>query len=310
MSSAGLKKEEARTSRSASGSGSWLDSERRETERRSSPPHSNDHAKREERPKREYNSTHSSDDRSSVASYKRPKTEAPSPSSSHTSPTSSQPSPPPPPPAPKESINLGLSGKLAAHANTTTGGSILKYQPPADAAQPTLSYRLYCFPSSSTASTSGPPLSPQPPLYIHSQSLYRIGRDPLVNDLVISHHSVSKQHAVLQYRRPAHTAAGSSGGGGGGGGGVRLYVLDVGSVNGTVLNGERVEVARFVEVRERDVLVFGQCGREYVLLHGDSRPMGGGGGEERKEAVSGGGGKKDGGEKKRPAWADDDDDDV
>ena len=192
----------------------------------------------------------------------------------------------------KEAINLGLSGKLAAHANTTTGGAVLKYQPPADAALPTLSYRLYCFPA---ASATTAPSSPHPPLYIHSQSLYRVGREPVINDLVVDHHSVSKQHAVLQYRRPANS-----------GGQVKLYVLDVGSVNGTVLNGERLEEARFVELRERDVLVFGQSGREYVLLHGESRAERTA--DERKEAS--GAKEVKGGGKKRPAWADNDDDDV
>lgn len=197
----------------------------------------------------------------------------------------------------KESINLGLSGKLAAHANTTTGGTILKYQPPADAALPTLSYRLYCFPTSSAASSASAPQSPHPPLYIHSQSLYRVGREPTINDLIIDHHSVSKQHAVLQYRQPPRS-----------GGQVKLYVLDVGSVNGTCLNGVRLEEARYVELRERDVLVFGRSGREYVLLHGDSRAETAGTGEQKEG--SGGTKEEKVGGRKRPAWADDDDDDV
>ena len=262
-----------------------------------SPPRSDSHGrvdekvKREEKPKREYSSTHNpNDDHTSSSHNKRPKVEPPpfTPST-----TSAQPPQPPPAPVAKQAINLGLSGKLAAHANTTVGGSILKYQPPADAALPTLSYRLYCFPTA-TATAAAEPSSPPAPLYIHSQSLYRIGREPSINDLVIPHHSVSKQHAILQYRhRASH---------------VTPYLMDVGSVNGTTLNGRRLDEARYVELRERDVLVFGQSGREYVLLHGDSRAESGT--SERKEASGLVPKEQERGAKKRPVWADSDDDDV
>ena len=225
MSSEGIKNEE----RHIRGSATWRDDEKRDRDRRFSPPRvasqvtsRDEKVKREEKFKREHSTTNNDDEHTSSShDNKRPKTEASSASAaSPTPPPHTQ--PPPPAAVKKESINLGLSGKLVAHANTTTGGSILKYQPPADAALPTLSYRLYCFPTTTTTA----PASPQPPLYIHSQSLYRVGREPSINDLVIDHPSVSKQHAVLQYRRPAHSSSG-----------VRLYVLDVGSVNGTMVNG-------------------------------------------------------------------------
>ncbi len=43
--------------------------------------------------------------------------------------------------------------------------------------------------------------------------------------------------------------------------------MDLESVNGTILNKERIEAARFIELREKDCLSFGQSSREYVLLH-------------------------------------------
>lgn len=42
--------------------------------------------------------------------------------------------------------------------------------------------------------------------------------------------------------------------------------MDLESTNGTVLNGSAIEPARYYELREKDVLRFGQSLREYVLM--------------------------------------------
>ena len=46
--------------------------------------------------------------------------------------------------------------------------------------------------------------------------------------------------------------------------------MDLGSTNGTYVNGERIEAERYVELLERDLLRFGYSSREYVLLHEES----------------------------------------
>ena len=80
------------------------------------------------------------------------------------------------------------------------------------------------------------------------------------------HPSCSKQHAVIQFRQvevdvgeldPIFK--------------VKPYIMDLESTNGTFLNGEQVEAARYYELRERDVIRFGSSTREYVLLHDNSR---------------------------------------
>lgn len=48
---------------------------------------------------------------------------------------------------------------------------------------------------------------------------------------------------------------------------VRPYIIDLGSANGTYLNNQRIEVQRYYELREKDVLKFGFSSREYVILH-------------------------------------------
>ena len=51
---------------------------------------------------------------------------------------------------------------------------------------------------------------------------------------------------------------------------VRPYVMDLGSTNGTYVNGERLEPQRYIELLEKDVLRFGYSSREFVLLHDQS----------------------------------------
>ena len=53
---------------------------------------------------------------------------------------------------------------------------------------------------------------------------------------------------------------------------TRPYIMDLGSTNGTWLNGERVEAARYYELLESDMRRFGNRSREYVLLHDQSHP--------------------------------------
>jgi smad nuclear-interacting protein 1 len=49
----------------------------------------------------------------------------------------------------------------------------------------------------------------------------------------------------------------------------RPYVIDLGSSNGTMLNGTRVEPQRYYELKAQDCLKFGFSTREYVLMYGE-----------------------------------------
>ncbi len=42
--------------------------------------------------------------------------------------------------------------------------------------------------------------------------------------------------------------------------------MDLESTNKTFLNGSDVEAARYYELRDKDVLKFGESSREYVLM--------------------------------------------
>lgn len=169
-------------------------------------------------------------------------------------------------PLPKASFSLQLSGKLAKAANSLNGVA-LKYSEPKDAKIPDKYWRLYVFKNGSITSE---------PLRIHRQSKLLIGRDEKVCDLPLLHHSISKQHAVIQFRlksankgknqeesdvqhRSIHENPQ-----------IVPYIIDLESTNGTFLNAQRLESARFVELREKDTLQFGESTREYVLLHSGS----------------------------------------
>ena len=42
--------------------------------------------------------------------------------------------------------------------------------------------------------------------------------------------------------------------------------MDLESTNGTLLNDEAVEGAKYYELRDKDIIKFGSCATEYVLM--------------------------------------------
>ena len=154
-------------------------------------------------------------------------------------------------PVSKEQPNFQLSGKLTEDANTFRG-VVVQYSEPAEARRPKRRWRLYPFKGEDNL----------PLLHIHRQSAYLIGRDRRVADIPVDHPSCSKQHAALQYRLVSYKRDD-----GRPGRRVRLYLIDLGSANGTYVNAERIEARRYVELLEKDVIKFGYSSREYVLLH-------------------------------------------
>lgn len=146
---------------------------------------------------------------------------------------------------------FGLSGALAAETNKVNG-VVLVHQEPPEARKPAARWRLYVF-------KNGEQL-PEP-LYIHRQSCYLFGRERRVADVPTDHPSCSKQHAVLQYRMTEKEGADGMMKAA-----VRPYLMDLGSTNGTFLNGERLEAERYYELLETDMLKFGNSSREYVLV--------------------------------------------
>ncbi|CAH0514763.1 unnamed protein product [Peronospora belbahrii] len=153
-----------------------------------------------------------------------------------------------------EKPNFGLTGALAKDQTTgnTLNGVVIKFSEPPEARQPTKRYRLYVFKEDKNIAT----------LHVHRKSAFLVGRDSAVADILTEHPSCSKQHAVLQYRmyqRETEDGFGFEQE-------VRPYIMDLNSTNSTFLNGCKIEGSRYIELKEKDVLKFGESTREYVLI--------------------------------------------
>lgn len=82
-----------------------------------------------------------------------------------------------------------------------------------------------------------------------------------VVDLPAEHPSLSKQHAVIQFRyTEKRNEYGDKIGK------VKPYVIDLESANGTILNDEKIPSSRYLELRDKDMLLFGHSTREYVIM--------------------------------------------
>ncbi|KAI9678419.1 MAG: hypothetical protein M1829_002017 [Trizodia sp. TS-e1964] len=156
------------------------------------------------------------------------------------------------PAAEKQQPNFLPSGALAAETNTING-IVLKYNEPPEARKPPAKddWRLYVFKGADLLET----------VQLGSRSCWLIGRERAVVDFPIEHPSASKQHAAIQFRHVTKTNEF-----GDRVGGVRPYLLDLESANGTFVNGEQLPPSRYVEMKDKDVVVFGLSSREYVLM--------------------------------------------
>ena len=148
--------------------------------------------------------------------------------------------------------DFGLSGALAKDENTGNvyKGHVLKWTEPDDARKPVDRWRIYEYKNGEQVKV----------LHIHRQSAFLIGRIKDIADILTMHPSCSGQHAVVQFRLKILKDDLDE---------VRVilpYVMDLESTNGTFLNGERLAPARYVELREKDMLKFGSSSREYVLI--------------------------------------------
>lgn len=173
----------------------------------------------------------------------------------------------------KVKADFGLSGALANDAQTGNvyNGVTLKFSEPPEARIPNTRWRLYVFRKKEENKVADGAKKKKDDddglldtFHISRQSAYLFGRERKVADIPVDHPSLSKQHAVLQYRAlPSRSQTNI-------GAPDKLqckpYLLDLESTNGTFINGVRLDSARYYELRRGDVITFGASSREYVLL--------------------------------------------
>jgi smad nuclear-interacting protein 1 len=157
----------------------------------------------------------------------------------------------------KAKPDFSNTGSLAAASNAVTqadGSSItLKYHEPAEARKPPSSqqWKLFVFKGKDLVDT----------ISLNARSCWLVGRDAAVVDLLAEHPSISKQHAVVQFRYvEKRNEFGDKLGK------VKPYLMDLDSANGTSLNKDQIPNQRFVEVVHTDVIQFGHSTRDYVLM--------------------------------------------
>ncbi len=158
---------------------------------------------------------------------------------------------------PKDKPNFENTGFLAAASNAVTqadGTTItLKYHEPSEARKPPArdQWKLYVFKGPDIVDT----------IDLSRRSCWLVGREMSVVDLAAEHPSISKQHAVIQFRyTEKRNEFGDNIGR------VKPYLIDLESANGTMLNKEKIPDSRYLELRDRDMIQFGLSTREYVLI--------------------------------------------
>lgn len=155
---------------------------------------------------------------------------------------------------PKQKPNFKPTGLLAKEANTVAGTTtVLKYHEPAEARKPPAKeqWRMYVFKKKDLIDT----------VQLYQRSCWLCGRDQKVTDLTLEDPSISKQHAVVQFRHQITTneyGDKSSK--------VKPYLIDLESANGTKLNGKDIATSRYVQLVDGDVISFGDSEREYVMM--------------------------------------------
>jgi pSer/pThr/pTyr-binding forkhead associated (FHA) protein len=87
-----------------------------------------------------------------------------------------------------------------------------------------------------------------------NREYFVLGRqdDPAVH-LLLEHPSISRQHAVLQFKRTG-----------------QVYLFDLGSTWGSYVNMKRIPSREYVEVVDGDMLKFGESTRTYILIQPDA----------------------------------------
>ncbi|KAH7647102.1 fork head domain [Cryptosporidium bovis] len=153
-------------------------------------------------------------------------------------------------------VNFEPSGLLSKYENTLNGVH-LKYSKPDGSCKPDKKWKLYHFKYNKNATKDDNYMNTHTyystiPLY--DQEYHIIGNDSRVVGIKIRDDTVDEQHAVIQFKYGRK--------------GTRdIYIIDIDSKNGTYINNERLDSRRYYQLFEKDIIKFGMCKDEFVLLN-------------------------------------------
>ena len=85
---------------------------------------------------------------------------------------------------------------------------------------------------------------------------FLIGKDPRICDIRIKQKNISRQHAVIQFRKIRKEKEWE----------IVPYLIDLNSTNGTYLNGDKIDNKKYYELREKDQLNFGDKNIDFLLM--------------------------------------------
>ena len=147
----------------------------------------------------------------------------------------------------KEKPNFNPSGLLSKQTNTKNG-VLIKYSTPLDSTIPPDGWRLYSFKKNS--------FDPIDTYKLEKKHFFLIGKDKTVCNIIIDNVNVSRQHAVIQFRKIINNKKEE----------IKPYLIDLESKNGTYLNGVKLEESKYYELMKKDIINFGDFNIEYILM--------------------------------------------
>lgn len=133
----------------------------------------------------------------------------------------------------------------------------LKFHEPPESRPPIDVWRIYIFKGEEALRTK---IFDTEPINL-LQSCYLIGKDERICDILCENDTISRQHAVIQFRLITKMLEDGTYEET-----IRPYVIDLESTNGTFLNNERIEAGRYTQLLHGDMLKFGMSQREYIMV--------------------------------------------
>ena len=155
----------------------------------------------------------------------------------------------------KEKPNFNPSGilqkDLEFEYNKSMNNKILiNYNPPSDSIIPEENVIWFLFKFSEDKKEA------EETFKLINKEFFLIGKDPRICDIRIKQQNISRQHAVIQFRKIRKEKTWE----------ILPYLIDLNSTNGTYLNGDKIDNKKYYELRDKDELNFGDKKLDFVLM--------------------------------------------